>query len=52
MDDEDRAVRPNSQFLGRLLTGVQSTNQRAIDTNAIKAAQKARGGADVGREGV
>ena len=41
-DDEGRAVVPNTTFLSRMLQGVQRGNQRVIDTNASRAANKAR----------
>ncbi|KAF5831509.1 hypothetical protein DUNSADRAFT_13013 [Dunaliella salina] len=42
-EDESRAARPNSVFLARVLQGNQRGNQREIDTNASRAAQKAVG---------
>jgi hypothetical protein len=35
-----RQVKPNTQFLSRMITGVTRGNQLAIDTNSSKAAQK------------
>lgn len=42
MEDDSRGVKPNSAFLGRLLNGVERGNQRVLDTNASRAALKAR----------
>jgi hypothetical protein len=39
-EDEARKVKPNSTFLARVLQGNQRGNQREIDTNASRAAQK------------
>jgi hypothetical protein len=39
-DDEERNIKPNTMFLSRMLTGVQRGNQRMLDVNASKAAQK------------
>ena len=38
--DEEARIKPNSKFLNRMLTGVGRTNDRIIDTNASRAAQK------------
>ena len=43
MDDEERQVKPNSAFLGRLVGGVTRGNQRVIDSIASRAAQKVGG---------
>ena len=43
MDDEERQVKPNSAFLGRLVGGVTRGNQRVIDSLASRAAQKVGG---------
>ncbi len=46
-DDElqegERTAKPNSLFVSRLLSGNLRTNQRAIDTNAARAALRAIG---------
>ncbi|GAX77321.1 hypothetical protein CEUSTIGMA_g4767.t1 [Chlamydomonas eustigma] len=42
-EEEDRSTRPNQAFLARVIGGVTRGNQRVIDCNASKAAQKAVG---------
>lgn len=41
-DDTPSRTRPNTTFLSRMLTGVTRGNQRVLDTNASKAAEKVR----------
>ena len=42
-DDSSSRVKPNSVFLGRMLTGVHRGNQRVVDLAASRAAEKVRG---------
>lgn len=50
MDDDEPSrgsMRPNTTFLSRMMHGVARGNQRVIDVNASRAAQKVRAGVKV-----